>query len=184
MQSPGNPPRAFVAYCDKITNVLATKVTIGQAFSVQSNPPPQTEYIAIWDTGATNTVITPQVVSDCNLKAIGMIRVNHAGGHADHPVYLISIMLPNKVGLSEVRVTGCEEIGDAQVLVGMDIMNAGDFAVTNKDGKTVFSFRMPSISVIDFVKQAALTSSLNITEAPKGNRAERRRAQKQNYQKP
>ena len=147
-------------------------------------PQPHTEYTAIWDTGATNTVITEQVVSDCNLTAIGMTIMNHAGGHAEHPVYLISIMLPNKVGIRSIRVTACKEIGGAQVLIGMDIMNGGDFAVTNKDGKTVFSFRMPSIDVIDFVQQTNHTSSLNLPEAPRGNRAERRRTQKQSHKKP
>ena len=35
----------------------------------------------------------------------------------------------------------------------MDIISRGDFAVTNKNGKTTYSFRMPSIEQIDFVKQ-------------------------------
>jgi preprotein translocase subunit SecA len=39
------------------------------------------------------------------------------------------------------------------MLIGMDIIARGDFAVTNYDGKTVFSFRMPSVEQIDFVEQ-------------------------------
>ena len=42
---------------------------------------------------------------------------------------------------------------DADVLVGMDIINQGDFAVTNPDGRTKFSFRVPSIADIDFVAE-------------------------------
>ena len=38
----------------------------------------------------------------------------------------------------------------ARVLIGMDIINLGDFAVTNKNGRTAFSFRTPSIEYIDF----------------------------------
>lgn len=34
----------------------------------------------------------------------------------------------------------------------MDIISKGDFAITNVDGKTVFSFRIPSVETIDFVK--------------------------------
>jgi len=44
-------------------------------------------------------------------------------------------------------------VGDAEALIGMDIIGKGDFAVTNKDGKTTFTFRIPSIECIDFVKQ-------------------------------
>jgi len=45
-------------------------------------------------------------------------------------------------------------IRDFDVLIGMDIIGNGNFAVTNKDSKTVFSFRMPSVERIDFAKQA------------------------------
>ena len=36
------------------------------------------------------------------------------------------------------------------VLIGMDIINRGDFAVSNRNGKTMFSFRIPSMSDFDF----------------------------------
>ena len=38
------------------------------------------------------------------------------------------------------------------LLIGMDIINLGDFAITNKDGVTMLSFIMPSLNHIDFVK--------------------------------
>ncbi len=39
----------------------------------------------------------------------------------------------------------------SKVLIGMDVMNLGDFAVTNHGGKTMFTFRTPSQKHIDFV---------------------------------
>ena len=36
------------------------------------------------------------------------------------------------------------------ILIGMDIINRGDFAVTNRNGKTMFSYRYPSMAAIDF----------------------------------
>jgi len=62
-------------------------------------------------------------------------------------------MLPNHVGFRGVAVTKGRVFGVADVLIGMDIINRGDFAVTNKNGKTVFSYRFPSTEQIDFVKQ-------------------------------
>jgi uncharacterized protein YecA (UPF0149 family) len=38
------------------------------------------------------------------------------------------------------------------LLIGMDLISLGDFAVTNFAGKTVFSFRVPSVQMIDFVQ--------------------------------
>jgi hypothetical protein len=36
------------------------------------------------------------------------------------------------------------------VIIGMDIITLGDFAISNKDEKTVLSFRIPSVDTIDF----------------------------------
>ena len=49
------------------------------------------------------------------------------------------------------------------MLIGMDIINQGDCVVSNYQGKTVFSFRMPSESVMDFVSGTvyAINGTLN-----------------------
>ncbi len=39
------------------------------------------------------------------------------------------------------------------VLIGMDIIGLGDFAISNHGGKTVFTFRAPSSKVIDFITE-------------------------------
>lgn len=42
------------------------------------------------------------------------------------------------------------------MLIGMDIINLGDFALTHKNGGTVFSFQIPSTHEYDFVRQIEL----------------------------
>jgi len=81
------------------------------------------------------------------------------------PVYLVNIMLPNKVGIANLRVTRGNIGGDADVLIGMDIIGIGDFAITNKDGKTVFSFRAPSCDTIDFLTESK-SAIVKTTTAP------------------
>ena len=39
---------------------------------------------------------------------------------------------------------------DFGMLIGMDIITLGDFAITNLNGQTVMSFRLPSSGRIDF----------------------------------
>ena len=48
------------------------------------------------------------------------------------------------------------EIGDQGIdlLIGMDIISMGDFAVSNHAGKLVFTFRVPSIKTTDYVAEA------------------------------
>ena len=113
-------------------------------------------FTGIWDTGATRSVITQNVVDACGLQSIGVQKVYHAQGESQNvQQFLVNIGLPNKVGFPGLPVTlGVLVNGD--VLIGMDIIGKGDFAVTNLKGKTKFSFRMPSEADIDFVKEAGI----------------------------
>lgn len=64
--------------------------------------------------------------------------------------------MPNGVTVKNVLVS-CSDLGDdIDVLIGMDIIKHGDFAITNVNGKTTFSFRTPSIQEIDYVKESKL----------------------------
>lgn len=75
--------------------------------------------------------------------------------------YLVNIFLPNKVMFTGVRVTKGAFPG-ADVLIGMDIIAAGDFSVTNCDGTTTFSYRHPSIKHIDYVKEATAMQAMQM----------------------
>ena len=138
-----------------IVHVLISDVLICQAFdpSTTSTYPPAKQFKAIWDTGATGTVITKKVVDECGLSPINITKIQHCGGVSESNVYLINIILPNGVGVQQVQVTEADLGDNADVLIGMNIITMGDFAITNKNGKTMFSFRYPSLEHIDFGKQ-------------------------------
>jgi len=101
---------------------------------------------------ATGSVITKKIVQDFNLKTVGMVEVHTASGIDTANTYLVNILLPNKVLFYNLKVTEGKLPGQHEVLIGMDIISTGDFAVTNYNGKTVFTFRFPSAECIDFVK--------------------------------
>lgn len=144
---------SFTLFHDGITLAIQSPVQIAESFDPNNHPhPPLKEYLAIWDTGATGTVITERVAKECGLLPISMCRVETAGGTRDSSVYLVNIRLPNGVGIQNLKVTEATLNGDVDILIGMDIIAGGDFAITNKDGKTVFSYRVPSMECIDFVK--------------------------------
>lgn len=114
---------------------------------------PYVEFQAIWDTGATGTVITAAAAAACGLKPVGMTTVHGVGGVMTCYQYLINLVLPNKVQFPNVMVTEGILPGGAggDILIGMDVIGVGDFAITNLSGLTVFSFRVPSARKIDFV---------------------------------
>lgn len=137
-----------------LLNTLKNQCGISQAFDpvADGTQPPVTQFDAIWDTGATNCVITQAVVDACGLVPISMAQVYGVHGASVEEVFLISIYLPNSVAFPDVRVTKGRFLG-ADVLIGMDIISQGDFAVTNKGGITKFSFRVPSEVHTDYVEE-------------------------------
>lgn len=122
---------------------------------VVSNPNDgtQVKIKALWDTGATNCVISEKYAKAANLAVVGSTTMNHAGGESQVNEYVANLTLPNNVTVAKVKVLGNDAIKGFDFIVGMDVITLGDFCLTNKDGKTVVSFRIPSLSVIDFVKE-------------------------------
>ncbi len=76
-----------------------------------------------------------------------------------------------------IRVVEAKNIQGADVLIGMDVINMGDLAISNFNNQTVFSFRMPSIEKIDFAEQIKQILSKNseklISSRQKRNRKKR-----------
>lgn len=110
---------------------------------------------AIWDTGATKSCISKKVASTLGLLPISRTTVHAAGNSFDSPVYKVDFLLPNSLTVHDVDVTEGSNLQGCDILLGMDIITVGDFAVTNGGGMTVFSFRFPPADRhIDFVEAA------------------------------
>lgn len=108
-------------------------------------------FTALWDTGAQRSVVTSDVA-----RILGLVPISNAVSRGVNavkvvPVYLISIRLPGGV-LFNLQVTEGDSGGGWDVLIGMDVISHGDFCVSNFDGKTAFSFRIPSAEKTDYVQ--------------------------------
>ena len=133
------------------------------------------EFCALWDTGATNSVISQDVVDACGLISTGIQKVHHAYGDEENvETFLVNIELPTAVEFPGLQVTKGKLTG-ADMLIGMDIINSGDFAVTHPDGKTKFSFRIPSQANIDFVAETNRANLLSRQSTPSQQTRERNR---------
>ena len=112
--------------------------------------------LAIWDTGATNSVITKSKATELGLIPISKTQVRGVGGVISTNMYLVSIQLNNKNITLTRLVTECEALSDDDntgLLIGMDIITLGDFTVSNYNGKTTMTFRFPSLAEVDYVKE-------------------------------
>lgn len=139
---------------DNIENRIVSPATIINPLSRQ-----ELQTFGIWDTGATNSVITKKAVQLLNLPIREYTDVRGVGGLIpDVPVYYVQIRLNNQNITVAARVTECEDLSQDQtisLLIGMNIINQGDFSISNFQGKTVMTFRVPSLCRIDYVQEIA-----------------------------
>jgi hypothetical protein len=159
-------PTAFTVKSNAgIINQLVTLVDV-----VVPNTKNAFQVKAIWDTGATATVITENVVKALGLVPTGMSNVNTANGVAVQNTYIIDVVLPTGLMVKDVTVTGAMALsGGCEVLIGMDIITLGDLSITNYKGSTCMSFRIPSLHEIDYVKNVHFKLTPNIPAGKQGS---------------
>lgn len=139
--------KSFTVNYESLVKRLTSKAIVVKKYEDRTE---QKDYLAIWDTGAVQTVITPKVVSDFQLPKAGDMKIISATGTAPVNCYFIDLALPNDKIIADLPVVCSDLMDDADILIGMDVIVHGDFAVTNLNGKTSFSFRIPSEEKIDF----------------------------------
>ena len=96
----------------------------------------------MWDTGALYTVVSRRVVEKLALAPIDRGVAYTVQGSYEASVYLLDLMLPNRMLVKALRVSE-GDFDDCDILIGMDVIRLGDFSVTNLHN-TIFSFRIPS----------------------------------------
>jgi SEC-C motif/gag-polyprotein putative aspartyl protease len=122
------------------------------AVLIPNEPTKFAEVGGLWDTGASGSAITKRIVNLLGLVPTGAAHVQTAGGVFLQNQYTIDLALPNQVVIHGIIATELDGVvgADSDVLIGMDVITLGDFAITNFNGKTCMSFRVPSCEKIDF----------------------------------
>jgi predicted aspartyl protease len=127
------------------TEYLISEVEV---YSDPTENPEKSERIrAKWDTGANHTVISIELMKRLNLIPIDSEVISGVGGSQVIDVVRLAVKLPNDLFISSKHIGVCT-INSAQkidILIGMDIIQHGDYHISNTGGKTRFSFVMPSL---------------------------------------
>lgn len=115
------------------------------------------DYKALIDTGATHSCVTKKVAQELGLIQAGQVDNHTAGGKVEKaPTYVVDVYFKGGVVcfkknlVVEVQLTA----GNYEMLVGMDILIQGDFAITHPNGKTKVTFSVPPIRDYDFVPES------------------------------
>ena len=105
---------------------------------------------SLWDTGASVSLISARVAKVLGLTSIGKSGVSGYNEGVDvKDTYCVHIGLPTGDIVTNIMAMEFDS-DEYDVVIGMDIICKGDLAVTNKDDKTTFSFRIPSSEEIVF----------------------------------
>ena len=106
---------------------------------------------AVWDTGATNSAITPALARRLGLSPMSKKPLLGATGTATVDVYVVDFVFNDQVQFEEVEVfsVSVSASDEIECLIGMDIIAAGDSAMTQRIDEngvpcTVFTYRYPS----------------------------------------
>jgi predicted aspartyl protease len=139
--------QAFTVVYDMLVSEISTPIKIEPP--ITSNKGllgTRIEIEALWDTGATMTCIKPSLLDKLKLrqsKLIDSITMSGIGGDIKADGTLVSIWLTPNFVIEFCPVYIADFPGDEELLIGMDIISMGDFAICNADNKTSFSFAIP-----------------------------------------
>lgn len=147
----------FTKEFDGIVTVIDTIVHVGHRRKLvkSDSMPISIPYQAIWDTGANGTLISPRVVQTLGLVQVGIINARTVGINGvpevrPIPAFVVNLYLNGLVIMELMVGQGIVANDQIDVLIGMNVICLGDFAISNYNGKTCMSFRYPSTGKIDF----------------------------------
>ena len=130
---------AFAVDFGGIEDAIVCNVAVANS---DDSVPKFTQCRSLWDTGAAFSVISKRLVDALGADPIDQGFAYTVQGTYRPNVYMVDVMLPNKMLVRGLRVSdGVFE--DADILIGMDIIKLGDLMVSNR-GNTRFTFRIPA----------------------------------------
>lgn len=103
---------------------------------------------AIWDTGATSSMISASMARKLQLNPIGMTQIAGVHGVANAKIYNIDIIFQNGFTIENIKVSEASNFGGFDLLVGMDIIKRGVFLIDGTDGELKVLFQFPTASSI------------------------------------
>ena len=141
--------RGLIKPYNCLTNKLSSTVCILPLASFDKdirNIP--VELKVLWDTGASLTFIKPRIrdkLKLCMFKTDASAEIAGLGGIFKADFSIASIILTENLKIDYCPVHVLDYPVNYDMVIGMNIINMGDFMVNNTDNKTSFSFVAPPL---------------------------------------
>lgn len=118
--------------------------------------------LALIDTGAMHSTIPLLEARFLKLQQVGIVDAVFAKGHDTLPVVSANLIFSNKVYFTSKDLIVIDNDDCSYgMIVGMDILSKGDIAISNFDGHTTFTFRMPSQEEVKYSADLVTDDSID-----------------------
>jgi hypothetical protein len=171
MLSPVAGGRCLTEHFQGRASVLKSNVGVTSGFNIKHCPKgypaglKRSVFAGIWDTGASMSAVTKTVVDDLGLIQTGAREIHGVHGPETVPTFNVAFHLSSGVIFTSI-IASLGKLYGADILLGMDVIGTGDFAVTNHKGYTTISLRIPSQECIDFLARADHRAEANPHSLP------------------
>ena len=128
----------FAFSADKRTTEIATPVFLKKHGDINE----EQKANAIWDTGATSSMISAAMAKKLQLPANGTVQIAGVHGVQNARCYYVDIVFGNGFCIPAVKVSEASDFGGFDVLIGMDIIGKGALIVDGTQGKLNVRFQI------------------------------------------
>lgn len=125
---------------EKNTAEISTPIFIKK----KNSPTPPEKGNAIWDTGATSSMISAAIARKLQLVPVGTVQIAGVHGVQNAKCYLIDIVFQNGFTVPDIKVSEGSNFGGFDLLVGMDIIGRGVMVIDGMDEKLQVNFQFPA----------------------------------------
>ena len=98
---------------------------------------------AIWDTGATSSMISAAIAKKMTLAPHGSVQIAGVHGVSNAKCYYVDIAFDNGFVIPGIKVSEASDFGGFDVLIGMDIIGRGKMYIDGTNSKLDVRFYFP-----------------------------------------
>jgi hypothetical protein len=131
-------------YFDTLARELAVPVTITRSIqSMETGADAVRSCKAIFDTGATSSMISSDIARALHLQSIDTALVTGVHGTERVPIYTIDVRFKGGFVLPTLHVAEAGADAGFDLLLGMDVIARGSMLLSSHDKRTLFAFFYP-----------------------------------------
>lgn len=99
---------------------------------------------AIWDTGATSSMISAEVARKLKLHRTGEVQISGVHGMKQTSTYMVDLLFANGFSIDGLNVSEADDGGGFDVLIGMDVIGRGRLLVDGLGDGCYIAFTFPA----------------------------------------